>query len=362
MTRLLKPEIANLIPSVHGGPDYGELERLGISPDELLDFSVNSNPLGAPPEIRETLSQLAIERYPDSEAIELCRCLSQKIGAAIENILLGNGSVELIRLIAQAYFGPEDLILIIEPTFGEYEVASRIVGSRIIKQTLPPERGFRIDALEMARFIQQHQPKGIFICNPNNPTGQYLSRQEMDSIIGAAENGIIVLDEAYIPFVDDPWSSLDMTADHNLIVLRTMTKDYALAGLRLGYAIARPDIISDLHRVRPPWNVNVVAQRAGVIALENDNYLERARGIISRSRGFLTAELAKMGLPTVPSQTNYFLAKVGDAPGFRLELLRRRMLVRDCTSFGLPEYVRISVRTLPDCRKLVRAIKEVVRA
>jgi histidinol-phosphate aminotransferase len=212
----------------------------------------------------------------------------------------------------------------------------------------------------MVEMIERYHPKGIFICNPNNPTGQYLTRDELEAILDAGKNSLLTLDEAYISFVDDAWSSLNMIRSGNVIVLRTMTKDYALAGLRLGCAIAEPEVISILRRVRPPWNVNVVAQRAGVIALENDEYLERSKRSFHEAKSFLIGALSGIGLPPFPSQTNFLLVKVGDARRFRLALLRRGIAIRDCSSFGMPQYVRIAVGTLPNCQKLVTVIREIM--
>jgi histidinol-phosphate aminotransferase len=356
-----KPEIEGISPCPHGGPDYEEMKNMGIAPEEVLDFSVNFNPLGTPVGVKEAIYNTAIDRYPDSEATELRRCLAEKMGMLPENILVGNGSVELIRLAALAYFGYGDLILLIEPTFGEDEVACCIVGCQFLKQQLKEEEGFRMKTEETIRLIHRYHPRGIFICNPNNPTGQYLTREEVEAILDASKDSLVILDEAYISFVNDAWSSLDMIGEGNMLVLRTMTKDYALAGLRLGYAIAHPQVISNLRRISPPWNVNVVAQQAGVIVLKDDKYMEKSRSILSEAKSFLITELTSLGLPPLPSQANFFLVKVGDAREFRLALLKQGILVRDCSSFGLPNYVRIAARTVPDCQRLVAAIKEIVK-
>ena len=353
-----RPEIENMKACHHGGPDYAELRTMGLSPDEVIDFSACCNPFTPPPAVRKTLSDIVINRYPDSQATELRQCLSSKLGVAPDNILAGNGAVELIRLIALTYFRPGDPVLILKPTFGEYEVACQIVGAEIIEPRRRVEDSFLLRIEETADLIQQHRPRGVFVCNPNNPTGQYLSRQEVETISDTCSDGLLILDEAYVSFVDKGWTSPDLIRRGNVIILRSMTKDYALAGLRLGYAIADDEIIETLRRVCPPWNVNIAAQKAGTAAVRDDNFLERCKKRLRQSKQFLTNELGRIGLPPLPSSANFFLIKVGDGKAFRDALLRHGILVRDCASFGLPEYVRISPRTMPECRKLITAIQK----
>ena len=353
-----RPEIENIKVCYHGGLDYAELGAMGLAPEDIVDFSVCCNPFMPPPAVRKILNSIAINHYPDSESTELRQCLSQKLGVAPDNILAGNGAVELIRLIALTYFRPGDPILILKPTFGEYEVACQIVGAEVIEQRGRVEEDFLLRIEETVNLIQQHRPRGVFVCNPNNPTGQYLSRQEVKTILDTCGDSLLILDEAYITFVDNGWLSLDLIRRGNVIILRSMTKDYALAGLRLGYAIANEEIINALHRVCPPWNVNIVAQKAGVIAARNDNFLEQFKQRIKQPKQFLTNELRRIGLPPLPSKANFFLVRVGDGKVFRQALLRHGILVRDCASFGLPEYVRIALRTMPECRKLITAIQK----
>jgi histidinol-phosphate aminotransferase len=150
-----------------------------------------------------------------------------------------------------------------------------------------------------------------------------------------------------------------MIEGNNLLVLRTMTKDYALAGLRLGYGVAKEEITASLRRICPPWNVNALAQKAGLIAIAREEHLEHCQARLRKTKNYLVTELSGLGLPPLPSEANFFLVNVGDASWFRRELLKRRMLVRDCTSFSLPHYIRIAPRTLPECRSLVTAITEI---
>ncbi len=352
-----RPEIEHLKPCHHGSIDYAELAAMGISPEEVIDFSVCLNPF-PPPEIKKALNTATIEQYPDSEATGFRHCLAGKLGISPDNILAGSGTTELIRLIALAYFSPGDSVLIPQPTFGEYEVACRIVGVNPVQPWLKAADDFRPEVTEIVSFIRQCQPRAIFLCNPNNPTGKYLPRREMEAVLEATGDGLLVIDEAYINFVDGAWSAIDLANRGNAVILRSMTKDFALAGLRLGYAVAGEDIIQSLRRVRPPWNVNAVAQEAGIVALNNADYLEKSRLKIKEARDFLVGELERLGLKPLPTDTHFFLVRVANAGAFRHTLLQNRILVRDATSFGLPGHVRISPRTLPECRKLIAAIDE----
>jgi histidinol-phosphate aminotransferase len=178
-------------------------------------------------------------------------------------------------------------------------------------------------------------------------------------ILSAARDSLVILDEAYIAFTEDTWVSTNLVEGNNLVILRSMTKDYALAGLRLGYAIAAEPIISVLKRVRPPWNVSSVAQVAGIYALKTDGYLEECRTRIKEAKEFLVEGLKRLGLSPLPSSTNFFLVKVGDAARLRQTLLEEGILVRDCTSFGLPDYIRLAPRSIAECQRLLSAIREV---
>jgi len=354
-----KSEVENLEACLHGGLNRAELRTVGLTPEQVLDFSVCSNPFMPPPGVRNIFNSININRHPDSEATEFRECLSAKLRVATDNILAGSGAIELIRLIALTYFGHGDSVLILEPTFGEYRVTCQIVGAKVINQWRREEDNFTLKLEETISLIKKHHPRGVFICNPNNPTGQYLSRQEVVTILDACADSLLILDEVYIAFVEESWSSIDLVPRGNVIIVRSMTKDYALAGLRLGYAIANQEIISSLRRVRPPWNVNIVAQKAGVIALKNDDYLKQCKRKIRQAKQFLMDEFCRIGFTLVPSSTHFFLVKVGDGKGFRAALLKHGILVRDCSSFGLPEYVRIAPRTMPECQKLITTIQTI---
>ena len=212
----------------------------------------------------------------------------------------------------------------------------------------------------MVEIILKKRPYAVFICNPNNPTGKYLSHSDIEKVLEALKNGLLILDEAYLPFVDNYWDSLKLVGRGNIILLRSMTKDYGIPGLRLGYAVASREIIDILHSVMPPWNVNTIAQQAGLALLENEDYLKKSLQKTREAGSYLKHELTRLGFMVTPSDTHYFLVKVISGTEFRRSLLAKGFLVRDCYSFGLPQHIRISPRSLPDCQKLVAAFRDIL--
>jgi histidinol-phosphate aminotransferase len=345
-------------PAVHGGIDYSEMSAMGIKPDEILDFSTNCNPFGPPPGIKTAIKKADLESYPDSVSHELRKALAKKLQLKKDNLIMGSGSTELIRLIATAYLNHKDTVIIHSPTYSEYETACRITGCTIKKIRLSAANDFRLDVQTTVSRIIKHKANGVFLCNPNNPTGQYLTRNEVEQIITADKNCLVILDEAYIAFTDNTWSSIDLLKYDNLVIVRSMTKDFAIAGIRIGYAIANEEIISIMNEIKPPWNVSSIAQKAALYVLGCDKYIQTCYQKIQDSKNYLADELEKMGFPAISSQTNFFLVRTGNTPAVRQVLLKKGLLVRDCSSFGLPEYIRIAPRSMSQCRKLITALKE----
>jgi len=352
--------LADIPPCLHGSLSFREMAEGGISPDGIIDFSASCNPLGTAPEVSAALAKLDFSRYPDDQAVELRRALGRILGLEAEWIAVGNGSVELVWQLAAAYLEPGDPALVVGPTFGEYSRACRIQGARVDELRFAEDSGFWPDPSAVFGAIRSHCPKLTFLCNPNNPTGRLLAEHQVAEILEACENTLLVVDEAYLPFCDCPPNLLPYLSNGKLLLLRSMTKDHALAGLRLGYAVACPGIIGSLGRVRAPWSVNAAAQAAGLAALEVREQVEKARQVVAEARAYLVERLSALGLGVVPSTANFLLVRVGDGSAFRAALLSRGICVRDCASFGLPAYVRIGVRTLPECRKLVEAAREVL--
>lgn len=356
-----KPHLQGVPPCPHGSFSPREGAERGMAPDEVLDFSASCNPLGPAPRVLEAIRGVDPYRYPDDETLALRRALANAFHAPLDWIAAGNGSVELIYHLTAAYLDPGDRAVVAGPTFGEYDRACRVAGGEVVEARAAEKDGFRHDSRMLASAIKQVEPKLAFLCNPNNPTGQVLSAGEVALVLEACERTLLVIDEAYLPFCDLAVDLRPYLRSGKLLLLRSLTKDHGLAGLRLGYALAPPELLEPLHRVRPPWTVNAAAQAAGLAALQEDDHVEAARRVVSESRTYLAEELTRLGLVVVPSAANFLLVRVGNGARFRSALLESGVCVRDCASFGLPAYVRIGVRTLPDCARLVESAREVLR-
>ena len=330
---------------------------LGLDPDAVLDFSVNSNPFGPAPAVRAALAAVPIDRYPDREALALRRALASRLDLPIDQIMVGNGTAELLWLAAFAFLNPGDRVLVVGPTFGEYARAAALMNAHVEWWTARPEQDFRIDPPAITHRLQQFRPTLVFLCNPNNPTGRTLDPKVIAGWTRAHPNTLFAVDEAYLSFAPGLASALTMGAD-NLLVLRSMTKDYALAGLRLGYAVGHATLITALNRVRPPWNVNALAQAAGVAALNAEAHFRESLRRLADAREELVAGLSALGWTPLPSAVHFFLVHVGDGAAFRRRLLRHGILVRDCASFGLPAYVRIATRKPEENARLLQALVE----
>ena len=354
---------------VHGSIRPSELRALGLEPSEVVDFSASISPLGPPPGLWEALQQVDLTTSPDPENLELREELSRRLGTPEETILVGNGSTEIIHLLARAFLSPSagemaKSALLLTPTYGEYLGTCRLAGASIFNCNADIHPGaaspFSWDMEDVAEHIAAQRAALTFVCNPNNPTGVYLDEPAIRLLAEAADEagGLLVIDEAYINFVTDRWDSLPMAWGSPVVVLRSMTKDYALTGLRLGYAVASREVIGRLAAFQPDWSVNSLAQAAGLHALSDDSYLARAREAVQRSKKMLTDRLTESGYTVLPSAANFLLVEADDGRMMREQLLRRGLVVRDCASFGLPAHIRIGIRPEADCLRLAEAMEE----
>ena len=366
MIKLSPSELATLSPVVHGAPDYGELARLGLHPDEVIDFSANSNPYGPHPAVlaavAEALEPARLARYPDRDCLALRAAIARVDEQPEETILPGNGATELIHLIALACVQPGSRHLIIAPTFGQYAHAIRLAGGQVIEvrpSAASPDLRFEVEAVAAA--IRRGQPDGIWLCNPNNPTGQQWTAAELTHLRAAApaQRAWWVIDESYRYFAAEPVPLTSWAEGENLIILRSLTKDQALAGLRLGYVRAAPAVIRALRAVQPSWSVNTLAQLAGVAALQAPVLAWRQQTLDSlrQHAAELWAGLAALGYNVLPTATPYALVAVENAAELRQQLLRRGLQVRDCASFGLSHHLRLAARRPEENERLLRAME-----
>jgi len=357
--------------AVHGALDYGELERLGLHPREVLDFSVNANPYGLSPYVREAVANAPIDRYPDRECLELRRAILDYELASrdlpLGSIVCGNGTTELIWAIARAYLKPGLKAAILGPTFSEYRVACLAAGATVVEFQAQASACFQPDMAAVAAWTSREQPSLVWLCNPNNPTGTWLDRHHVQLVTEACQRtgAMFVVDEAYWRFVfpHEAYSAvelMDATRRQQVIVLRSLTKDFALTGLRLGYAIATLDVAGLLSAQLPSWNVNGIAQEAAIAALTDRTHLKTTLDHLAIERHAFFHALRDIGLKVIPSRTHFCLIEVGDAHHVRQQLLTRKILVRDGTSFGLPQFVRVATRPMGDWQQLLLALQEIV--
>ena len=370
-TKAKSPAVPPTGRPAHGGVKPSDLRALGLRPDEVLDFSASVSPIGPPAGVWDALRKVDLGAYPDPQCLELreglSRRLSQTSQVGLDSILIGNGSTELIHLLARANLSPPrpgttNTALLLTPTYGEYRGACKLLGASVSDLAAEPGNGFLWDLLEAARRIAAQRPSLVFLCNPNNPTGVLLQAEEVQALAEATEGAgaLLVVDEAYMSFVDRPWDSLPLLDAGNVVLLRSMTKDYSLTSLRLGYSLASGEVTRQMAAFQPEWSVNGLAQAAGLAALDDPGYLSRAREAVAQAKAFLTEQLAALGFTVHPSAANFLLVRVGDGSSWHDWLMREGLFVRDCTSFGLPEHVRLGIRSLPDCRRLVDTMRSLL--
>src|SRR5579859_4628070 len=347
---LVRRDVLDIQAVAHGSATASELAVFGLNPTDVLDFSVNTNPLGPADVVVEAIQYTNWTRYPGDDEAPLRAGLAGQSGVTPEQVALGNGSAELLWLLALATLERGDRAVVVGPTFGEYARAARVVGANV---------------LDVRSLVDVPSARTVFICNPNNPTGSQYEPTQIEQLLRTFPEMVVVLDEAYAGFVLNRWRSEPLLADHpNLVILRSLTKDHALPGLRLGYLLASPEIARATEAVRPPWSVNAGALRAGLATLEPSaqSHLERARGLVAISRTLLTDGFTQLGYRVLPSVANFVLVEVGSAPVFRSALLPHGLVVRDATSFGLPGHVRVACRLPEDCRRLLKTVADFQRS
>ncbi|MCW4010386.1 MAG: threonine-phosphate decarboxylase CobD [Candidatus Bathyarchaeota archaeon] len=367
---LAKANFRGLTPCVHGADVLEAAGAAGLEREAILDFSSSVNPLGpsdkALQAIKAGFSQ--IPSYPDSYSNELRDAIaSHYAGVDRGNVIVSNGSTELIYLFAEAFMRRGDVALVPAPSFGEYETAVRKTGEKVRYVKLG--RGFQVTSEKFLRAMSGNA-KIVYFCNPNNPTSMLTSQETLASIIQSAlERDILVfLDEDFLEFVDgeETLSMIRRIREFpNLFVLRSFTKLFGLTGLRIGYGVASEELVSVLMNAKLPWNVNCLGQAAAVAALNDAEHLKRTLDLVREEKTFLFSRLSKIkAFKVYPPDANFLflnIKKTGlTAAQLKQKMLRKGVLIRDCSSFaGLDEYyIRVAVKTRQENERLLAAFKE----
>ena len=369
---LARKEVKRLKPCVHGGEVWEIANETGLNVKDLIDFSSSINPLGPSPRaleaIKNSFEQLPL--YPDSNSTSLREAIACHFnGINKDNVIVGNGSTELIYLFAQVFLKKGDIAVVPAPTFGEYANAAARSGSKV--KQVKMSRDFQIEPNVFKRKMEGS--KVVFLCNPNNPTSMLIPHETLVELLEKAreENVVVFLDEDFIEFVDNEnQNSFVNTVDKypNLFILRTFTKFYGLTGLRVGYGIADEETIEVFSRVKMPWNVNSLAQAAAMAALADKDYSRKTMEVVRSERKFLSDELSHVkGFRVFPAHSNFIFLDIREsgctAARLREKMVKYGILVRDCSSFaGLDSYyVRVAVRTRQENERLLEAFRKVLK-
>lgn len=332
---------------IHGGLHADELTALGIDPVDVLDLSANLHPFGPHPHVLLTAREADLRHYPEAHAESLRAAIAARAGLDAAQVAVTAGATDAIHLAARALLRPGDTCALWPPTFGEYAAAIAAAGATAIEyRTAPPD---------FAPHLQVAPAPLAMLCNPNNPTGVYLKRAQVEALL-AQLGGTLLLDVAYDPFVEGAWDADDLVrTGADVLVVHSMTKLHAVPGIRLGYVTGPAARIAQLEALQPSWTVSATALAAGHAMFSVERVQREVVPAITSVRAQLEAGLGPHALDVVAGRANFLLVRVGDGPAFRLALLRRGFAVRDCTSFGLPEWVRVAIPVEGAVRRLLTA-------
>jgi histidinol-phosphate aminotransferase len=358
--RDLAPPYVRAIAPYQPGKPIPELAReMGLNEADIIKLASNENPLGVSPlaqrAIREVLDGLA--RYPDGNGFELKRALSERFGVAHENIVLGNGSNDVLDLAARAFLAPGTSAVYSQHAFAVYPLAVQTIGATGIEV---PAKNFGHDLEAMRRAVRS-DTRLVFVANPNNPTGTFVPPAQVEAFLGALPaQVVVVIDEAYTEYLS-PGLQGDsvgwLKRYPNLILTRTFSKVYGLAGLRVGYALANPEVADLLNRVRQPFNVNSMALAAAAAALGDAEFVRRSYEVNRDGMKSVTSALSEMGLEFIPSFGNFVTVRVGDAAQIFQRLLRLGVIVRPVASYGMPEHLRVTIGTASENTRFLDSLK-----
>jgi histidinol-phosphate aminotransferase len=359
----LNPALKNLPVYQPGRPITEVARELGLDPANIIKMASNENSMGPSPLAVKAMQEAltSMNQYPDGNAFYLKQRLSKKMGVPVNQLAVGNGSNELLELIGHAVLSPGDEVVASQYSFAVYPIVAQLFGARFITVSA---RHFGHDLPAMLKAVTP-QTKILFVANPNNPTGTMASRAELLQLIHEAPSHVlVVMDEAYIDFPDDAPDLIPYvrSGQHpNLLLCRTFSKIYGLAGLRVGFAMGHPEMIAALDKVRQPFNTNGIGQIGALAALDDTAHLEKTRINNKAGLAFFEKTFKRLNLEYVPSFANFILVKVGDGQKLSAELQKLGVITRPVNNYQLPEWLRITVGTVTENERCAAALEKVLR-
>lgn len=368
LIKLLRPEIKDFQPYLPGKPIEEVQKEYCLK--KIIKLASNENALGTSKKALTALNKnhKNLFRYPESAGTLLRRSLAKHWKVKETEVILGAGSDELVELLAKTFFNRQDEIIVSEHAFIRYKMAADLVGAKTISV---PMKNFICDLPEMAKKIGR-RTKAIFIANPNNPTGTYVTKQEVKTFFSFLKKSrfstpLVIFDEAYYEYakefaLDYPELLSYFQPGFNLVILRTFSKIYGLAGLRIGYGIAHEEMIKAMDRVRPPFNVSSLAQLAGISALSDSTHLQKSLDIVKKGLDYLTHHLARLNLRFIPTAANFLLIDLFPHKGKEIfeKLLKRGVIVRAMDEYDFPHHIRVTIGLPEENQFFLHYLEEVI--
>ena len=352
--------VCDLVAYEPGKPIEETARELGLDPETIVKVASNENPLGPAPMAKQAIADAASEMhiYPDGGGYKLRTALAEKYDLGMENVVLGNGSNEIIELLCHCFLNQGAALIAAEHAFVVYKLMATLFGADYVEVTDP---NFVHDLDAMAAAITD-KTRLLFIANPNNPTGTIVDEETIDRFMAKVpEHVVVVFDEAYYEFVTDAPDTLKYVKQgKNVIVLRTFSKAYGLAGLRIGYGLGAPQVVEILQKARQPFNTNEVAQRAALASLADVAHVQATVSNNAIGLSFYETNFQQMGLEYVPSVANFILVNVGDGDRLFAEMLKQGVIVRAMRGYKLPGWVRISIGTEAENHRCLEVMKKVI--
>jgi len=358
MWKTAHEHVLKLIAYEPGKPVEELAREMGLAPSDIIKLASNENPLGPSPMALAAMHN-ALERahfYPDGGGWALRSAIADKLGLARENVVLGNGSNEIIEFIGHAFLRPSDEVVTARHAFAVYTLMAQLFGAKTVEV---PDPNYTHDLPAMLAAITP-RTRQIFVANPNNPTGTIVEQDAIDRFMAEVPPHVLVIfDEAYYEFLDNPPDTLKFVrAGRNVLILRTFSKIQGLANLRIGYGLAPKEIADVLQKTRQPFNANGIAQAGALAGLLDEEHMRNTREVTHEGRTYLQSEFAAMGLEFVPSAANFVLVKVGDGDAVFQYLLKRGLIVRAMRSYKLPDWIRVSVGTMEQNRRFIAELRK----